>query len=177
MDLKKRLELGQTKAQILQIVEYVNGRPGRFKLLVEVFSKGPLRISQRAAWPLTYCVERWPYLLDPHFKILVNYLSKPGVNNTIKRNTVRLLQFARIPKKEQGRVADLCFGYLQDLKAAVAIRVFSMSVLANIAKEHPDIGNEIKLILQDHMPSSSAAFRSRGIKVLRELEDNKSNVG
>src|SRR5688500_2686004 len=113
MDLKKRLELGQSKLQTGEIVEYVNGRPNRFKLLLEVFLNGSYHITQRAAWPLSICVERWPYLIDSHLKTLLDFLDKPRIHDAVKRNTVRLFQFIDIPKRYHGKVTALCFEYLE----------------------------------------------------------------
>jgi hypothetical protein len=169
MDLKKSLELGQSRIRTAEIVDYVNGNPKRFKQLVEVFVEGPYRVTQRASWVLTYCVEYWPYLVDPQLKILLKFLEKPGVADAVTRNILRLLQFVEIPKRHQGRVADLCFRFLRDRKIGVAIRVFAMTVLTHIARENPELRTEIKLILEDQMPHRSAAFKSRGKKVLKEL--------
>jgi len=169
MDLKKRLDLGQSKTQTNEIVDYVNGIPNRFKELVEVYLNGPYRTTQRAAWPLSNCVEKWPYLIDPHLKKLLDYREKPGVHNAVKRNTMRLLQFIDIPKRYHGRVADLCFEYLQNPKIAVAIRVFSITVLTKVIEDHPDMKKELKLILEDQLPYGTAAFKNRGIKVLKKI--------
>ena len=67
------------------------------------------------------------------------------------------------------RVADLCFEYLQNPKIAVAIRVFSMTVLANVIEDQPDMKKELKLILEDQLPYGTAAFKNRGIKVLKKI--------
>ena len=169
MDLKKRLNLGQSKTQTLEIVAYVNGRSDRFKELVEIYLSGPYRITQRAAWPLSYCVEKWPYLIDNHWKKILQFIQKADANDAVRRNTMRLLQFVDVPKRYQGLVADLCFSYLQDPKIAVAIRVFSMTVLDNIIHDQPDMQKELKLILEDQMPYGSAAFKSRGMRILKRL--------
>jgi hypothetical protein len=171
MDLKKRLDLGQSKTQTNQIVDYVNGIPIRFKELVEVFLNGPYRTTQRAAWPLSICVEKWPYLIDPHLKKILDSLQKPGSHDAVKRNTMRLLQFIVIPNRYHGKVTNLCFDYLQNPKVAVAIRVFSMTVLLNNSQSQPDIKKELKLILEDHLPFGTAAFKSRATKVLRALSN------
>src|SRR5687767_3237480 len=123
MDLKKSLNLGHSKLQTSEIVGYVGGRQDRFNKLVKVYLEGPYRITQRAAWPLSICVEKWPYLADPHIKNLIFFLEKTVVHDAVKRNTVRLFQFIEIPKRYHGKVATLCFNYLQDRKVAVAIRV------------------------------------------------------
>src|SRR5262245_55714839 len=138
MDLKKRLKLGQSKTLTLEIVDYVNGSPIRFKKLVEIYLHSHFRITQRVAWPLTYCVERWPYLIYPHLKKLLQFMNKPDVHDAVKRNTMRMLQFIEIPKRYHGAVADLCFEYLQNRKATVALRVFSITALWNIIQDQPD---------------------------------------
>lgn len=172
MDLKKRLNLGHPKAQTNEIVDYVDGSRSRFKQLVKVYLEGPYRITQRAAMPLTNCVAKWPYLIDNHLKRLIFFLGKPDASDTLKRNTIRLFQFIDIPKRYQGKVADLCFAYLNDKKAAVAIRVFAMTVLFNITKDEPELRNEFKLILEEQLPFGSAAFRSRGGKIFSALSQS-----
>ena len=170
MDLKKRLNLGQSKMQTHEVVDYVNGIPNRFKELIEVFLAGPYRVTQHAAWPLSICVEKWPYLIDPHLGKVLKALGKPGIHDAVTRNTMRLLQFIDIPKRYRGAVAELCFAYLQNPKQAVAIRVFSMSVLANICVHEPELKQELKIILEDQLPFGTAGFKSRATKVLKMLE-------
>jgi hypothetical protein len=70
-------------------------------------------------------------------------------------------------------LANICFGYLSDPKEPIAVRVFSMTVLANMAKENPELKNEIIPIIEDQLPFGSAGFRSRGTKVLKILKSLK----
>ena len=100
---------------------------------------------------------------------MINYLLKPGIHDAVKRNIVRLLQFISIPRSLQGKVADICFNYLNNPKEAIAVRVFSMTVLANLSTENPELKNELIPLIEDQLPFGSAGFRSRGIKVLRKL--------
>lgn len=100
------------------------------------------------------------------FKQLVE---KPGVSGSVKRSVVRSLQFILAPKSLQGEVANLCFGYLADPSEEPAIRIFSMSVLQNLVVEVPDLGSELKLIIEDQLPYATPGFRSRANKVLKHL--------
>jgi hypothetical protein len=169
MDLKRELLKEHSKSQRDKILHYVGDSPARFKALVEVYLQGPYRVTQRAAWPLSYVAEKHPTLIKPHLKKILDYLKKPDVHDAVKRNTVRLLQFVDIPKKLYGQVADVCFGYLQDPKEPVAIRVFSMTVLSHIAADETELKKEVTIIIEDQLPYASAAFRSRAKKVLKEL--------
>jgi hypothetical protein len=169
MDLKREILKVHSKTQTNRIVRYVGNDPKRFSTLIKVFLAGPYRVTQRAAWPVAYCVEHHPDLVKAHLGTLLKHLSKPGIHDAVKRNTIRLLQFIDIPKRNQGQVAAICFQYLQDTKEPVAIRVFSMAVLGNLARENPELKQEIALLIEDHLPYASAAFRSRAKKVLKEI--------
>jgi hypothetical protein len=169
MDLRKAIQQEHSRTQTDKILEYVGNNPSRFKALVDVFLEGPHRTTQRAAWPLGYCVERNPKLITPHLGHILDYLKKPGIHNAVKRNTVRFLQFIDIPRRYQGKVAATCFQYLES-KEPVAIKAFSMTVLANIAMHNPELKQEIVIVIEDQLPYSSPAFTGRARKVLQQLK-------
>jgi hypothetical protein len=132
MNLVKALLKEHSKAQCNRIVEYIGTNEVRFEELVELFLSGPYRVTQRAAWPLSYCAEHHPELIKPHLKKLIHNLNRPGLHDAVKRNTIRFLQFISIPKSLQGVTAQVCFNLLQNPTEAIAVRVFSMTVLSNI---------------------------------------------
>ncbi|MBI2268977.1 MAG: hypothetical protein HYU69_01325 [Bacteroidetes bacterium] len=170
MNLKEKILDEHSKKQTSQIVNYVGNNNVRFARLVNLFlGKEPL-IAQRAAWAVSYCVESNPSLAKPHLNKFVKNLKQTGLHNSIKRNTMRLLQYIDIPKHLLGLLTNICFGYLSDVKEAIAVRVFSMTVLLNIAKKEPGLKNEIKLIIENMMPNGSAGIRARGKMILKALE-------
>src|SRR5262245_5811330 len=133
MNILEEVRKEHSKAMCDRIVNYVGTDPRRFARLVEVFLGGPYRVTQRAGWPLSYCVERHPVLIEPHLNRLLNHLKKKGIHDSVKRNTVRLMQFIKIPKALQGKAATICFDFVQDTQEPIAVRCFSMTVLGNIA--------------------------------------------
>lgn len=170
MNLVETIAKDHSKAQCDRIVRYVGNDPSRFKDLVHVFLTGPYRITQRAGWPLTYCAERHPHLMEPHLRNILRNLKRPGIHDAVKRNTVRMLQFISIPRSLQGQVAEICFEFFQNAREPVAVRVFSMSVLARIAQVQPELKNELKLMIEDQLPYGSAGFIARARKVLKLLK-------
>jgi hypothetical protein len=170
MNLVEIIEKEHSSAQRDKIVKYVGNNPKRIEQLVSVFLNGSYRITQRSAWPLSYCFENHPELIKPHLKKILQFTKKPGIHDAVKRNTVRLLQFIDVPKSAQGLVADLCFTFLQDTKEPIAVRVFAMTVLVNLSKTLPELKNELIPIIEDEMPYGSPAFISRGRKALKELK-------
>ncbi len=169
MNIVHELLREHSKSMCDHVVTYVGKNPVRFKELVNAFLNGPYRVTQRAAWLLSYCVERHPELIKPHLRRIINNLKTPKILDSVKRNTIRLLQFIRIPVSLQGPAATSCFEYLNNPKEPIAIRVFSMSVLSAIAREQPELRKELRIIIEDQMPYGSAAFTSRARAILKEL--------
>ena len=170
MNLVEVIEKEHSKAQRDKVVRYVGKSPKRFDELINVFLKGPYRVTQRSAWPLSYCVEQHPELIKAHLKRILLFAKKPDVHHSVKRNTMRLLQFIDVPKRFQGLVVDLCFTFLQDPKEPIAVRVFAITVLLNLTKTLPELKNELIPIIEDQMPYATPAFTSRGRKALKELK-------
>jgi hypothetical protein len=169
VDLKKAILKEYSKGQVDKIVNYVGNKPERFKALLNVYLAGPYRVTQRASWPLSYCVQNHPELVKSHLKTVIGFVNTPNVHDAVKRNTLRLLQYIDIPKRHYGAIADLCFTALQNKKEPVAIKAFSITVLSKLVDNEPDLKNELKLILEDQLPYASPAFRVRAVKFLKDI--------
>lgn len=170
MDLRKFLREEHSQQQYSRAADFVGNDPKRFAELVDIFLAGPYRITQRASWPISVCVEREPKLIKPHLTRIIKELERTNVHDAVRRNIVRLLQFVTIPKAAQGRTIDNCFALLKDHKQPIAVRVFSMTVLANLAREIPELKNELIPYIEDELPFGSAGFISRGKKILNALK-------
>ncbi len=66
--------------------------------------------------------------------------------------------------------ATVCFDILASCTEPVANKVFSMTVLTNIAKHEPDIKHELKLLIEEQMTYSTAAFKSRAKTVMNNIK-------
>ena len=170
MDILQSLRKEHSKKQTDRIVAFIGADKARFAVLVELFFGDEYRITQRAAWPLSYCVRAHPELIDPYFKRLLDNLERPGNPVAVTRNTVRLLQDVSIPRKFHGRVMKICFDFIQAVETPVAVKAFSLTILSHLAADYPDICGELKLIIEEQWEHSTAAFRSRAKKVLKQIE-------
>jgi hypothetical protein len=166
MNLREEILKEHSKAQCTKIVKWVGNSQERFDELFNFFLNDEYRVTQRAAWPLSYCVIAHPFLIKKNFSKLIKNLHKPNLHNAIKRNSVRLMQGIEIPEKFQGEVMEICFNYLKSMNEAVAVKVFSLTVLNNLAKKYPEILSEIKLLIEQQLPYQTAAFKSRAKKIL-----------
>ena len=158
MKLREEILKEHSKAQCTKIVNWVGINQQRFDELFTLFLQDEYRVTQRASWPLSYCVSANPVFINKQWKSLINNLKKPDLHNDIE-----------IPEKYQGEIMNICFTYLESPTEALAVKAFSMTVLANLAKLYPEIKTELRLLIEDQYPNQTAGFKSRAKKVLKQL--------
>ncbi len=169
MDLEAEILREHSKHQSLRLATWVGDDKRRFKELMHLFLKGEYRTTQRAAWIVKHCADASPELVYPYLNEMIDRMLEPGVHGAVKRNVLRILQDVEIPRRLAGKIASVSFDLLASAKEEIAVKVFSMTVLANIARSEPDLKREICLLVEQQMPNGSAGFRSRGRKVLKRL--------
>lgn len=150
----------------MAIVEFIGDDAKNFKELMTIFFEGEYRLTQRAAWPISYCVELNSGLIKPYLRKLIDLLKEKDVHNAVKRNIVRLLQYVEIPKRMQGRVYSHYVDLIDDSNEPVAVRAFALTVATKIAKSEPDLVKELQLIVKKHLRHTSVAFHKRAREIL-----------
>ena len=176
MNLRQEIlkEKMYTKDQALTVSDYACSTPGRFKQLMECFLSNEYRLAQRAAWSVSWATRKKPALIKPYIKDLVIQLQRKDAHDAVIRNSVRILQQIDIPASLHGELMNTCFGFIGSNSAPPAIKAFSLTVLSNLAKFYPDIIHELKLIIEERWNHETAAFKSRGGKILKAFAGNKS---
>ncbi|ELR70412.1 hypothetical protein C900_03766 [Fulvivirga imtechensis AK7] len=168
MNIREEILKEHSKKNALRIAQYIGHDPKRFAELIDCFLGQEYRVTQRAAQVVSCCADRHPELLLPHLdEILLNL--RRNIHVAVKRNTLRVLQYVDLPDHLQGPAADICFKIMGSGNEPVAVKVFAMTVLANICKKEPELKNELRILIEDQMPYGSAGFISRGAKILKHL--------
>jgi len=150
-----------SKAQAEKIAAYVGDDSERFAELIKLLLGPVYRLSQRAAWPVSYCIERRPELIKPYFNVLIKQLERDDTHAAVRRNVARLFQFVEVPKRYHGRLFDACYNLLDDANQPVAVRVFSMTVAAKLAKDSPELLDELQLVAAKHPSLMTPGMKSR----------------
>ena len=170
MNLREEILKEHSKAQCTKIVKWVCSNQQRFDELFNLFLNDEYRVVKRSAWPMSYCVDAHPSLITKHWKELMHHLKKPNLHDAVKRNSIHVMQDIELPQAYHGKIIDLCYTYLESPKKSLAVKVFSMSVIANLAKHYPEIKPQLKLIIEDQLPQKSAGFKSRAKRVFKQLD-------
>ncbi|MCF2444541.1 hypothetical protein L0657_11285 [Dyadobacter sp. CY345] len=157
------------KKHAIAITKFAVSSDKNFKELIDCFLSMDMRVAQRAAWSVSWAAEKCPEMVQPYVGILVDQLKRKDVHNAVIRNSLRILENLDIPEKFHGEVMDACFQFLQNRETAIAIKAFALTVLFNLSKIYPDIKNELRMIIKENMEYETAAYRSRGKKILARL--------
>jgi hypothetical protein len=169
MNLQQSLPERYSQTEFQKIIDWINGSNEHFAELMEIFFEHNSRKNQYAASIMIHCVDKWDYLLTPYLEKLILNLQNDNLKDATKRNTVRVLQNVKIPENLHGILAHICFQYLQNSAEAIAIKVFSMTIIYNLTKDYPELKEELRFILEEQIPFQSVGFQSRAGKILRDL--------
>ena len=169
MKLRDQILKEHSKANCNAIVQWIGDSQQRFDQLFDLFLNDEYRVVQRAAWPLSYAIIAHPKFIQKHFSKLIRILQKTKLHNSVKRNTIRLLQDILIPERFHGQVMNICFDYINSPNEPVAVKAFALTVLDNLSKQYPEIKTELKTIIEDRWDYESPAFHSRAKKILKKL--------
>lgn len=167
MNLQKVLLKEHSKAQTDNVIKWVGKDKKRFAELMRLFFIGEYRLTQRTAWPMSYCVISHPELIKPYYPKLIKLLREPGVHDAVTRNIVRMLQEVEIPEKYQGEIMTICFDFVSNPAVAVAVKAFSLTILEHLAAKYPEIVPELKLIIEERWEHETAAFRQRSKRIMK----------
>lgn len=111
-----------------------------------------------------------PSILD--FK-LINQLVKILANTThegLERNIWRSLNFVQIPPSLHENLINIAFEKLEDHNTAVAIQVFTMSVLEKLLVNEAELQLALKAILELKMERQpTPGLRSRATKIINKI--------
>lgn len=168
MKLREEILREHSKKQSEKIAAWVCRDKKRFTALMHLFLHDEYRVVQRCAWVVKLVADQHPDWISPYIRKMLLYCKQP-VHDAVKRNVVNILQDIDLPENLQGLAATTCFDFLATPNLPVAIKVFSMTVLYNITQQHPELRNELRTIIEEQIEFESAAFRSRGFKVIKQL--------
>lgn len=169
MNLKTEILKEHSRKQAEKIAAYIGDDESRFAQLMNLFFENTYRISQRSAWIVSICTERYQFLIEPYLSKMVNNL-EGKIHDAVKRNTLRIFQSFDLPKRLWGKTADLCFRFLMDADEPIAVKVFAMTVVANICKHEPDLKTELRIVIEDQLQNASAGFKARANRILKQIK-------
>ncbi|MDO9184946.1 MAG: hypothetical protein Q7W13_02965 [Bacteroidia bacterium] len=166
MDYKQQLLKEHSRANTDAIAKAIGNNAVEFKKIIDIIYNEKAPLPQRASWLLSTINDKHPDLLLPYISLFISSIKKIKIDG-IKRNMLAVLASNKISKNLQGKLVNLCFDFLLSSDETVAVKVYAMQAIANIAKHHPELENELKAAIEDQLPKTTAAFHARAKRVLK----------
>ena len=164
MNLRDTILEKHSKDQMLRIVAYVGNDKRKFDELMQLFFEDEYRVSQRASWAVSHCIQKNPLFAKKYLPLMLDNLKNP-VHDAVVRNTIRILQLVEIPANLHAQVMDICYQLVSTHTTPVAIKAFSITVLSNLSQIYPELKNELKTLMEDQLPTASPAIISRAKRI------------
>jgi hypothetical protein len=172
MNIRDEILKEHSKENALRIAEYACTSKNNFAELMICFFAGENVVAQRAAYSVNKAVKLKPLMVQPYLKEIIKQLSRKDVHGAIIRSSVNILEMIDIPEEFHGEVLNACFGFIENPATDIAVKAASLTVLFNLMKIYPDIKHELKLLITERWDMETAAFKSRGRKILNLMQAN-----
>ena len=141
----------------------------KFKSLLDLALSEKDPLAWRASWILDGSAELHPEIALNHLSQIIQRLPSISSTGTI-RSLLRMLCRYEINEKDQGVLVDLCFSYMVSDLYPVAVKVHAMQIIFNHALIYPELKEELVTIIEDQVGNNSVGFKSRGTRIIRQLE-------
>ncbi|MEX1189164.1 MAG: hypothetical protein WED33_07885 [Bacteroidia bacterium] len=168
-ELIELIEQNYSKRGIERVSQECINSPEKLELLIKLLCEGKGRSAQLASWVLSKVTDLNADLVSSHFESLLKLLNQ-STSSSVKRNVIRTFVYISIPQEYHGTLINACFKTLQNRDNSIAERAFSMHVLGNYVKLYSDLSNELIPVIEEGMPYESAAFKSIGRKLLKQMK-------
>ena len=169
MNLREALMENHSLILMKSIKKYVGDDKKRFAELMNLSLADEKILAPRASWAALHAGDKRQDLLNPWIGKMLGQLSK-STHSSVKRNFLRLFQEIIIPEKYRGELIEVCYKLVFTLSEPIAVRVFALTVISNQVQFHPELKNELEIVVKDLiLPGAPPAMISRGKKILKTI--------
>lgn len=171
MDLKTKLKTRISKDEIIELIYSLNNNRISIEEIIDLLKNKETQFQ--ASWLMTHLVENKPSILkETHIKQLAKILETTS-HEGLERNIWRSLNFVEIPSETHESLINTAFEKLENHKTAIAIQVFSMSVLEKLLIKEVELQLALKAILEMKLEQQpSAGLKSRALKIIHKINLN-----
>ncbi len=122
----------------------VGNDPVRFKTVLDFGLQDKPQFSMRAIRVIDLVTQQNPELLQPYLPHLIENIHNFKTIG-LKRGLARILSEQNYSYNEDnsGRLVHVCFNWLNDPAEAIALKIYSMTILYKISNTYPDIKTEL----------------------------------
>ena len=141
----------------------------KFNALLDLALHDEDPVAWRAGWVLDGSDEQNPGLASHSISKIIHRLPEIESKGTL-RNLLRLLCRYPVDEADQGILIDFCFQTMVSELYPVAVKVHAMQIIYNHVLIYPELKEELVAVIQDQVVNNSVGFKSRGMRIIRQLD-------
>ncbi|MBC8345948.1 MAG: hypothetical protein ISR89_01600 [Candidatus Marinimicrobia bacterium] len=152
---------------VKEAIDTVQKDPLLFSILIKGMPHENELIAMRSAdavEKLTYTQPKW---LAPHKRFLIDLLGKSNQQEVLW-HLAQIIPRLSLSKKEKEQLIYVFESLLKN-KSRILV-TFSMQAMVDLSNGNKELKNQIFPIIQDLTKTGSGAMRSRGRKLLKQME-------
>ena len=164
----------QSWENITVLVRYIANYPEHLDIIMTKVLDDSQPENWRAAWMVDKIHEQHQELVYPYLQTMTDFVLRTQ-NTGKKRHLLKLISLNNIQEENIAPLLNFCIEVFTNAAEPIAVRVHAMQILFNIAQKEPDFSGELTELIEHEMEyHGSAGLASRGKKLLKELDKNKS---
>jgi len=138
--------------------------------VVELAFGGTERERTRACWILHHIGDRKAKLLNVFVPRMIEQLDHSTTDAEV-RFILRYFATQELPEREsdKGLLLDYSWNCMTNPKAAIAPRVYAMTIAYKMCGAHPELAQELAQTIENVVEYGSAGMKNRGGKIMQWL--------
>lgn len=152
-----------------QMIAHMKSNPEDFEEAMNLSLSNKQPYSWRAAWLLWSCLKKNDPRLEGYIKKIID--SMPSKADGHQRELLKILQLTEINEEYEAYLLDMCVDIWKQVNKKPSVRFNAFIMMVKIAKKHPGLSSEIKLLTQSQYLDTLSPGVQRSVeRMIRRLE-------
>ena len=152
------------------VISYISEHPDSMNILLDIAMDDTQPKNWRAMYLVDQIHDKHPELVLPYFPKMTKFLLVTK-NSSKKRHLLRLISSHNIPEEDMALLLDFSIQEFTNAAEPIAVRVYGMQILYNIALKEPDFAGELIDLIENEIEyHGSAGISNRGVKLVKKLK-------
>ncbi len=152
-----------------ELISFLKANPEFFDEAIQLAISDKQPYSWRAAFLLWGCMDENDRRVRKHISAIVNSIN--GKKDGHQRELLKILSKMKIDEKYEARLFDLSLNLWENINKKPSIRVTALKFIIKIAQKHPELMNEIVVLMQDqYLETLSPGIKNSIERMIEKME-------
>ena len=149
-----------------EMVAFLKSQPEHFNEAMELAISDDQPFAWRSAFLLSSCMEDNDARVKKYIKPILACINSK--NDGHQRELLKILYRMQLTDKSEGIVFDICIRLWEQISKDPSVRITALKFIFKIAKQHPELLNEITPLMQVHYLELLSPGVKRSVKRMIE---------